>query len=56
MPILVLITILCLGLMIANELAVLLFVNPALWRMDQSPQAQATPGQALICDSGSKTV
>ena len=27
-----------------------------LWRLDQSPQAQATPGQALICDSRSKPV
>lgn len=41
MAILDLVTILCLGLMIGNELAVSLFVNPALWKLPPSPQAQA---------------
>jgi uncharacterized membrane protein len=41
MPILDLIAILSLGLMIGNELAVSLFVNPALWKLDPSPQARA---------------
>jgi uncharacterized membrane protein len=36
-----LLTILCLGLMTGNELAVSLFVNPAIWKLDESPQAQA---------------
>jgi hypothetical protein len=41
MPILDLITVLCLGLMIGNELCLSLFVNPALWKLDSSPQAKA---------------
>lgn len=41
MPLLDLVTILCLGLMIGNELAVSLFVNPALWKLDPVPQAKA---------------
>jgi hypothetical protein len=34
-------TILCLGLMTGNELAVSLFVNPAIWQLNESAQAQA---------------
>lgn len=41
MDILDLITILCVGLMIGNELAVSVFVNPALWRLDEPSQAKA---------------
>lgn len=41
MPILDLITILCLGFMIGNELAVSLFVNPALWKLERSAQETA---------------
>jgi uncharacterized membrane protein len=41
MLILDLITVLCLGLMIGNELCLSLFVNPALWKLDSSPQAKA---------------
>ena len=41
MHILDLFTILCLALMTGNELAVSCFVNPAIWQLDESPQAQA---------------
>jgi uncharacterized membrane protein len=34
-------TILCLGLLTGNELAVSLFVNPAIWKLNESAQAQA---------------
>lgn len=34
-------TILCLGLLTGNELAVSWFVNPAIWKLNESPQAQA---------------
>ena len=34
-------TILCAGLMIGNELAVSLFVNPVIWKLDDRPQAKA---------------
>jgi uncharacterized membrane protein len=34
-------TIVCTGLMIGNELAVSLFVNPAVWQLEESAQAQA---------------
>jgi uncharacterized membrane protein len=33
--------ILCLGLLTGNELAVSLFVNPAIWKLNESAQAQA---------------
>ncbi|HEU5401663.1 MAG TPA: DUF1772 domain-containing protein, partial [Terriglobales bacterium] len=29
------------GLMVGNELAVSAFVNPAIWRLENGPQAQA---------------
>jgi uncharacterized membrane protein len=41
MPILDLITIVCVGLMTGNELAVSAFVNPTLWKLDESSQAKA---------------
>jgi uncharacterized membrane protein len=41
MDILDIITIVCIGLMIGNEAAVSLFVNPALWKLDDAPQAHA---------------
>jgi uncharacterized membrane protein len=34
-------TILCTGLMVGNELAVSLFVNPAVWQLDEHAQAKA---------------
>ena len=34
-------TILCTGLMIGNELAVSLFVNPVVWQLDDRSQAKA---------------
>jgi uncharacterized membrane protein len=34
-------TILCTGLMIGNELAVSLFVNPVVWQLDDRSQARA---------------
>jgi uncharacterized membrane protein len=34
-------TILCTGLMIGNELALSLFINPALWQLDDQSQARA---------------
>ena len=34
-------TILCAGLMIGNELAVSLFVNPVIWQLEDRPQAKA---------------
>jgi uncharacterized membrane protein len=34
-------TILCMGLLTGNELAVSLFVNPAIWKLSESAQAQA---------------
>jgi uncharacterized membrane protein len=34
-------TILCLGLLTGNELAVSWFVNPAIWKLNESAQAQA---------------
>jgi hypothetical protein len=36
-----LLTILCLGILTGNELAVSLFVNPAIWKLNESAQAQA---------------
>jgi uncharacterized membrane protein len=39
MLILDVITILCIGLMTGNELAVSLFVNPAIWQLEDRPQA-----------------
>ena len=41
MRLLDLLTILCLGLMTGNELAVSCFVNPAIWQLEETPQAQA---------------
>jgi hypothetical protein len=35
------ITITFAGLMVGNELAISAFVNPAVWRLESSPQAQA---------------
>ena len=35
------ITIACAGLMVGNELAVSVFVNPAVWQLESGPQAQA---------------
>jgi len=35
------ITIILAGLMVGNELAVAAFFNPAAWRLDSTPQAQA---------------
>ena len=34
-------TILCAGLMIGNELAVSLFVNPVIWKLEDRSQAKA---------------
>jgi uncharacterized membrane protein len=34
------ITIVCVGLMVGNELAVSAFVNPAIWQLESGPQAQ----------------
>jgi hypothetical protein len=34
------ITIVCVGLMVGNELAVSAFVNPAIWQLETVPQAQ----------------
>ncbi len=34
-------TILCTGLMIGNELAVSLFVNPVIWQLEEGSQAKA---------------
>jgi hypothetical protein len=34
-------TILCAGLMIGNELTVSLFINPVVWKLDDSSQAKA---------------
>ncbi len=41
MLVLDLLTILCTGLMIGNELAVSLFVNPVIWRLEDRSQAKA---------------
>jgi uncharacterized membrane protein len=41
MLILDVLTILCAGLMIGNELAVSLFVNPVVWQLEDSAQAKA---------------
>jgi uncharacterized membrane protein len=41
MPLLDVLTILCTGLMIGNELAVSLFVNPVVWQLDEHAQAKA---------------
>jgi uncharacterized membrane protein len=41
MPILDLLAILCVGPLVGNELAVSLFVNPAMWKLDDSSQAKA---------------
>jgi Domain of unknown function (DUF1772) len=41
MHLLDLVTILCIGLMIGNELAVSVFVNPTLWKLDEHAQAKA---------------
>ena len=36
-----LVTILCVGLLVGNELAISLFVNPALWQLEDHAQANA---------------
>ena len=41
MHVLNIITITSAGLMIGNELAISAFVNPAVWRLERGPQAQA---------------
>jgi uncharacterized membrane protein len=41
MHLLDILTILCTGLMIGNELAVSLFINPALWQLDEHAQTKA---------------
>jgi hypothetical protein len=41
MAVLDLLTLLCLGLMLGNELAVSLCFNPALWKLKPSAQAKA---------------
>lgn len=41
MHLLDLLTILCAGLMIGNELTVSLFINPVLWRLDEPSQMKA---------------
>jgi hypothetical protein len=41
MQLLDIVTILCAGLMIGNELAVSLFVNPVIWKLEDRPQARA---------------
>ena len=37
------ITVILAGLMVGNELAVAAFFNPAAWRLESKPQAQALP-------------
>ena|SRR6185437_7048906 len=39
MHILDIVTIVCIGLLIGNEAAVSLFINPALWKLDEQSQA-----------------
>ena len=41
MHLLDIITILCTGLMVGNELTVSLFVNPVIWQLDDQAQAKA---------------
>jgi uncharacterized membrane protein len=41
MQLLDILTMLCAGLMVGNELAVSLFINPALWQLDEHAQAAA---------------
>src|ERR1700721_3052820 len=41
MHLLDIITILCTGLMVGNELTVSLFVNPVIWQLDEPAQAKA---------------
>jgi hypothetical protein len=53
MPMLDLITVLCVGLMTGNELAVSLFVNPAIWKLEEAPQARAL---SLLAQSLGKTM
>jgi uncharacterized membrane protein len=49
MHLLDILTLLCAGLMVGNELAVSLFINPALWQLDESAQtaAMALLGRSL---------
>jgi uncharacterized membrane protein len=53
MQLLDILTMLCAGLMVGNELAVSLFINPALWQLDESAQAQAV---SLFARSLGKTM
>ncbi len=41
MHLLDIITILCIGLMVGNELTVSLFINPIIWQLDEPAQAKA---------------
>ena len=41
MHLLDIITILCTGLMVGNELTVSLFINPVIWQLDEPAQAKA---------------
>lgn len=41
MHLLDIITILCIGLMVGNELTVSLFINPVIWQLDDPAQAKA---------------
>ena len=41
MHLLDIITILCIGLMVGNELTVSLFINPVIWQLDEPAQAKA---------------
>ncbi len=41
MPVLDVVSISFVGVLVGNELAVSLFVNPAIWRLEEKPRAQA---------------
>jgi hypothetical protein len=41
MHLLDIITILCIGLMVGNELTVSLFINPVMWQLEEQAQAKA---------------
>jgi uncharacterized membrane protein len=41
MHLLDILTILCIGLMVGNELTVSLFINPVIWQLDEPAQAKA---------------
>ena len=44
---LTIVTILCIGLLIGTEFAVSAFINPVLWKLEESAQSQAIRGFAL---------